>query len=189
MVTPACTWASPACGQSLTVTFQSLPHWAPLSPQKGLSVCWKSPAPGGGGRVRLAEGRVSREWLRFGFSWHKSLFSVYQGINHGFQIGPSGRRQDWWKKKKKTQRCWVWGFSMPWSVMVSKKGKDVIPPLDSLPLEYYAREFKFRASCWPAKLLLLLWAMLYNLFITKILGSRACLEWWLCLLAVWPCLR
>lgn len=36
MVTPPCAWASPACGQSLTVTFQSLLHWAPLSPQKDL---------------------------------------------------------------------------------------------------------------------------------------------------------
>lgn len=55
------------------------------------------PAPGGGGGVRLSRGWASREWLRFGFSWLQSLFSVYQGINHGFQIGLPGRQQDWVK--------------------------------------------------------------------------------------------
>lgn len=56
------------------------------------------PAPGGGGGVRLAKDRASRDWLRFGFSGLQSLFSVYRGINHGFQIGLPGRQQDWLKK-------------------------------------------------------------------------------------------
>lgn len=55
-------------------------------------------APGGEGGVRLAKDWASREWLRFGFSGLQSLFSVYRGINHGFQIGLPGRQQDRLKK-------------------------------------------------------------------------------------------
>lgn len=81
----------------------------------------REPALGGGGRVRLSRGWASREWLRFGFSGLQSLFSVYQRINHGFQIGLPGCQQDW----VKTLRCWVWDFSMSWWFFSRKiKGYD-----------------------------------------------------------------
>lgn len=73
----------------LAVTFQSLLIGCLCNYGKAFLLAENhqasEPAPGGGGgSIGLAKGWVSRDWLKFGFSWLQSPFSVYQGDRSWF---------------------------------------------------------------------------------------------------------
>jgi hypothetical protein len=102
------------------MTRQSLLLWAPLSPQQGLSLGWKITWQVSQLLWEEVEldwlSAVSREWLRFGFSWLHSLYSVYPVINYGFQIGLPCQ-QDWFKKAEVLDL----GFFHAYLVIFSRK--------------------------------------------------------------------